>query len=63
MTFRRRFLRSIASRPGAPGVLLAGPGALWLLAFFLVPILILLGYSFMPRGTYGGVEPGITLEH
>lgn len=43
-------------------VLLA-PGGLWLLAFFLVPLLIMLAYSFMPRGTYGGVEPGFTHEH
>lgn len=60
---RRGALRWLARRPRAPGVLLLAPGALWLFAFFLVPILILLVYSFMPRGAYGGVEPGITLEH
>ena len=42
---------------------LLAPGGLWLLAFFLVPLLIMLVYSFMPRGIYGGVEPGFTLEH
>jgi spermidine/putrescine transport system permease protein len=31
--------------------------------FFLVPILIMLVYSVMPRGIYGGVDPGFTLEH
>ena len=31
--------------------------------FFLVPILIMFVYSLMPRGIYGGVEPGFTLEH
>ena len=36
---------------------------LWLIVFFLVPLLIMLAYSFMPRGIYGGVEPGFTLEH
>jgi spermidine/putrescine transport system permease protein len=36
---------------------------MWLLAFFLVPLIIMLAYSFMPRGIYGGVEPGFTLEH
>ena len=42
---------------------LLAPGGLWLLAFFLVPVVIMLAYSFMPRGIYGGVEPGFTHEH
>lgn len=42
---------------------LVAPAALWLGLFFLVPVLLLLLYSFMLRGTYGGVEPGFTLEH
>jgi spermidine/putrescine transport system permease protein len=42
---------------------LLAPGGLWLLAFFLVPVVIMLAYSFMPRGIYGGVEPGLTQEH
>ena len=63
MTSRRRFLQWISRHPGSRGALLVGPGALWLFAFFLLPVLILLAYSFMPRGAYGGVEPGFTLEH
>jgi len=43
--------------------LLAAPGVIWLLVFFAVPILLMFGYSFMPRGIYGGVQPGFTLEH
>jgi spermidine/putrescine transport system permease protein len=31
-------------------------------AFFLIPVLILCAYSAMPRGEYGGVDPGFTLE-
>lgn len=42
---------------------LLGPGFGWLLLFFLTPILMMFGYSFMPRGMYGGVESGFTLEH
>jgi spermidine/putrescine transport system permease protein len=42
---------------------LLGPGMLWLILFFLVPLLIMLAYSFMPRGIYGGVDRGFTLEH
>lgn len=43
--------------------LLAAPGGLWLLVFFVAPIAVMFGYSFMPRGIYGGVEPGFTFEH
>lgn len=35
----------------------------WLLFFFLIPLLIVLIYSFCYKGTYGGVKPGFTLEH
>ncbi len=42
---------------------LLGPGFLWLVIFFLAPIAMMFGYSFMPRGVYGGVERGFTLEH
>lgn len=31
------------------------PAAFWLAVFFLVPLAIVLGYSFARRGTYGGV--------
>jgi spermidine/putrescine transport system permease protein len=46
-----------------PGWFLALPAGVWLLLFFAVPILILGAYSLMPRGVYGGVERGFTLEH
>ena len=41
---------------------LLAPGTLWLVLFFAVPVLIMAGYSVMERGTYGGVEPGFTLD-
>ena len=47
---------------GRPWLLLA-PGGLWLVVFFLVPMVIIAGYSLMTRGTYGGVEWGWTLDH
>ena len=61
---RQRRVVSLAhpSRRPGPGPC-SGPGCFWLLVFFLVPLLIMLAYSFMPRGIYGGVEPGFTLEH
>jgi spermidine/putrescine transport system permease protein len=59
---RRRLLRWLASRPGAAGAALLAPGGLWLLAFFAAPIGVMLGYSLMRRGVYGGVEAAFTLE-
>jgi spermidine/putrescine transport system permease protein len=60
---RERTLAWLHSRPEARAWALLAPGGFWLLVFFLVPILIMLVYSFMPRGIYGGVERGFTLEH
>ena len=60
---RERTLAWLHRRPGAQAWALLAPGGLWLVTFFLVPILIMLAYSLMPRGIYGGVERGFTLEH
>jgi spermidine/putrescine transport system permease protein len=60
---RERALAWLYGRPEARAWALLAPGGFWLLLFFLIPILIMLVYSFMPRGIYGGVEPGFTLEH
>jgi len=59
---RQLLLDRLHSRPAVRGWLLVAPGLLWLLAFFVAPIAIMVGYSFMPRGVYGGVGPGFTLE-
>jgi spermidine/putrescine transport system permease protein len=61
--FRERVLAWLYRRPEARAWSLLAPGGFWLLAFFLVPILIMFVYSVMPRGIYGGVEPGFTLAH
>ncbi len=63
MTLRRRVVRWFATRPRARALLLVGPPLGFLALLFLVPIAIVLGYSVMERGIYGGVEPGFTLEH
>lgn len=60
---RERTLAWLHPRPGVQAWSLLAPGGLWLVAFFLVPMLIMLAYSLMPRGIYGGVERGFTLEH
>ncbi|HET8624674.1 MAG TPA: ABC transporter permease [Gemmatimonadales bacterium] len=41
---------------------LAGPGVGWLVVFFVAPLALIAAFSVMPRGPYGGVEPGLTLE-
>ncbi|HEU4648733.1 MAG TPA: ABC transporter permease [Gemmatimonadales bacterium] len=61
-TPRERVLRWLHPRPGAQAWSLLGPGLLWLAVFFLIPLLIMFAYSVMPRGEYGGVERGLTLE-
>ncbi|WP_449419326.1 ABC transporter permease [Phormidium nigroviride] len=42
-------------------LLLLFPGTFWLVTFFVVPLLIVLTYSFLERGTYGGVTWTFTL--
>ena len=39
------------------------PGLAWLLLWAGLPLLLVVAYSFMGRGIYGGVERGFTLEH
>ena len=63
MNRRRRVLGWFARRPSASGYALLAPGLIWLVVFFLAPIGLMLAYSAMKRGLYGGVEPGFTLEH
>jgi spermidine/putrescine transport system permease protein len=63
MAGRERALAWLYTRPEARAWALLAPGGFWLLMFFLIPLLIMFVYSFMPRGIYGGVEPGFTLEH
>jgi spermidine/putrescine transport system permease protein len=60
---RERVLAWLHRRPAIRTWTLLGPGVLWLGLFFLVPLLIMAAYSLMPRGTYGGVRSGFTLEH
>jgi spermidine/putrescine transport system permease protein len=59
---RQRLLAYLNRRPEARAWSLLGPGAVFLVVFFLIPLLIMAAYSVMPRGEYGGVERGFTLE-
>ncbi len=40
----------------------AGPAGIWLTVFFLAPLLVIVAYSFLEKGLYGGVEPRFSLE-
>jgi spermidine/putrescine transport system permease protein len=40
-----------------------GPGLLWLLSFFLIPLLLIAVISFLSRGQYGTIEKPWTLEN
>ena len=59
---RRRALAWLAPRPQAQAWTLLAPGTIWMLGFFLVPVIVMCAYSVMPRGEYGGVDPGFTVE-
>jgi spermidine/putrescine transport system permease protein len=44
------------------GPLYSGPMAVWFTVFFLAPLLIIVVYSFLKKGLYGGVEPVLSLD-
>ena len=44
------------------GALYSGPMAIWFTLFFLAPIFIIIIYSFLKKGLYGGVEPDFSLD-
>lgn len=44
-------------------LVLLGPGLGWWLVFLVVPLLVVLAYSFFHRGTYGGVVFDFTLDN
>ena len=44
------------------GSLYSGPMTIWFSLFFLAPIFIVIIYSFLKRGPYGGVQPEFSLD-
>jgi spermidine/putrescine transport system permease protein len=55
--------RRARGRVWVPRIVLLGPGTAWWLAFFLVPVGVLIAYSFFSRGPYGGVIYEPTLKN
>ena len=50
-------------RPGLRAGLLILPATVFLISFFVAPLFIVLAYSFLERGKYGGVQWILTLEN
>jgi spermidine/putrescine transport system permease protein len=44
------------------GLMYAGPMTAWASVFFLAPLLIIVVYSFLKKGLYGGVMPEFTFD-
>lgn len=44
------------------GTLYAGPTAAWFTVFFVAPLAIIVLYSFLKKGLYGGVQPVFSLD-
>lgn len=44
------------------GTLYAGPTAAWFTVFFVAPLAIIVLYSFLKKGLYGGVQPIFSLD-
>ena len=53
--------RALPSRRNL-GPFYSAPMTFWFTVFFLVPVLIIIAYSFLQRGTYGGVEMIFSLD-
>lgn len=54
--------KAFAKFPGLRAWLLLLPATFWLFTFFIAPLFIVLIYSFLERGTYGGVVWQFSLE-
>lgn len=44
-------------------MIMIGPISLWLIMLVAIPVIYILGISFLEKGTYGGVKPSITLNN
>jgi spermidine/putrescine transport system permease protein len=53
--------QTLRRHPALAAWLLLLPALAWLLFFFVLPLMIVVVYSFLERGTYGGVEWTFTL--
>jgi spermidine/putrescine transport system permease protein len=61
--FRQQLLVFFNHHPSLSLLSLLGPSLFWLGVFFLVPLLIIFLYSFLQKGSYGGIIYQFTLEN
>src|SRR5512143_1686340 len=60
---RPSLLRTIRENKVAQGLALISPANLYLFIFMVLPLLVVVGLSFLSRGTYGQVEFRFNLEN
>ncbi len=60
---KNQSLSTVETRKRRNLLLLLSPATVWLLIFFVLPLIIVLIYSFLERGTYGGVTWTFTLRN
>ena len=60
--FRSDTLKHTGLKRRNMGPFYSGPMTVWFTVFFLVPVLIIIAYSFLRRGVYGGVEMEFSLD-
>jgi spermidine/putrescine transport system permease protein len=49
--------------PGLTGLILSSPTAIWLFLFLIIPLILVLIYSFLTHGLGGSIVPTFTLEN
>ena len=54
-------IKSFKKRLGILGTV--GPTVLWLAAFLLIPLIYVIGISFLTKNAYGGVDFTVTLSN
>lgn len=56
-------LNKVRNNPNLQAAILLTPSSIWLILFFLCPLIIVLLYSFFQRGVYGGIVWEFTIEN
>lgn len=62
-SFRRSILHFLRHHPGLKIGLMLSPAGFWLLVFTLIPMVIVVYYSFLIRGPWGTIKYEFTLEN
>jgi spermidine/putrescine transport system permease protein len=63
VALRKRILRFFRRHPALKTGMMLSPAAFWLLVFTLIPMVIVVYYSFLSRGPWGTIKYEFTLEN